>query len=724
MPLVAWPVIAYLVGLLAGFGGLPGFVAIVLAVVAIVVASRDNVRAATVLGFAVAGLWSARSAKDSNERCIRRWAATREVVARLDRDIEPGGFSSAELTSCRARISIFAAQGSAPAGSVVRVGGTIVVAGEGSSLSVQAAGVTLLAPPSLAARLRASALRQTDAAFGEDAPMARALVLADMRDLPPEVRDRWATAGLAHMLSVSGLHVGIIAAVVELLLGAARVKRRYAPIVAVIVIAVYVVIIGLPPPAVRAAAMLSLRGICRLAQRSVSPWAFLALGAAQPFIDSWSVLDIGYQLSVIGVSALIVGSALVKRLELRGSRAKRAVLSALAITTIASIASAPLVAWSFGRVSLVAPISNLLADPIVGVTQPILFLAVLLGPVRPVAAFIAGAAHPLLYALDGVAGMAASVPGGSVTVWPSTPTAIAAGIMAICVLVACVHDRPARPLIVAAAGAIILVFAPARPSGEWTEVHMIDVGQGDAIAIHTRRDHWILIDAGRVWPGGDAGTRTVVPYIAHQGGRLTGFILTHPHADHVGGAASVLDALHPVWYFDAAFVTHNQPYDQSLLAARRDHTRWSRVHPGQVEQIDEVGIRFLAPDSAFEASLPDPNNASTVALVTVGARRFLFMGDAEREEEEWLLAHEPEWLRADVLKVGHHGSSTSSTGAFLDSVRPTVALVSVGFHNSYGHPSAAVMADLARRGAQVLRTDQLGTVVLETNGSSLQVRAR
>src|ERR1043165_9959307 len=324
MPLIAWLVIAYLSGLLAGFGGIPGFVAIVVAVVAVVAASQGNVRAATVLGFAVAGLWTARSAKESNERCIRLAARAHEVAARLDRDIEPGGFSSAALTSCPARISVFAAQGRALAGSVVRIQGRTVAAGDGASLSVQSASITVMALPSLANRLRAAALRQSDTAFRDDAPMARALVLADMRDVPPDVRDRWAMAGLAHMLSVSGLHVGIIAAVVELLLGAARVKRRYAPIVAVIVIAVYVVIIGLPPPAVRAAAMLSLRGICRLAQRSVSPWAFLALGAAEPFVDSWSVLDIGYQLSVIGVSALIVGSALVKRLELRGGRAQGA----------------------------------------------------------------------------------------------------------------------------------------------------------------------------------------------------------------------------------------------------------------------------------------------------------------------------------------------------------------------------------------------------------------
>jgi competence protein ComEC len=251
---------------------------------------------------------------------------------------------------------------------------------------------------------------------------------------------------------------------------------------------------------------------------------------------------------------------------------------------------------------------------------------------------------------------------------------------------------------------------------------MIDVGQGDAIALRTRAGHWVLFDAGRIWPAGDAGRRTVVPYIAHRGGTLTAFVLTHPHADHVGGAASVLDALHPARYLDAAFVAPSGPYEASLLAARRDNVRWGRVHPGDVLTIDEATIRFLAPDSVFEASLPDPNNASTVALIQVGAIRFLLMGDAERAEEDWLLANEPDFLRADVLKVGHHGSSTSSTDAFLDAVRPKIALVSVGLGNTYGHPSTEVMADLVRRGARVLRTDRLGTVVLATDGRSLLVR--
>jgi competence protein ComEC len=215
----------------------------------------------------------------------------------------------------------------------------------------------------------------------------------------------------------------------------------------------------------------------------------------------------------------------------------------------------------------------------------------------------------------------------------------------------------------------------------------------------------------------------VLPYLARRRGRLVAFILSHPHTDHVGGAATVISALHPAYYFDAAFAGDADAYRESLLRARQAGAAWRRVHPGDSLVVDGVLLQFLGPDSSWTAGLSDPNLASTIVLVRMGNVRMLLVGDAERPEEDWLVAHYGDSLRADVLKVGHHGSSTSSSAPFLDEVRPRIALVSVGAGNSYGHPSAAVMATLAGRGAQVLRTDRLGTIVVRTDGQRLFVDA-
>jgi competence protein ComEC len=255
------------------------------------------------------------------------------------------------------------------------------------------------------------------------------------------------------------------------------------------------------------------------------------------------------------------------------------------------------------------------------------------------------------------------------------------------------------------------------------ELHVLDVGQGDAVALRTPRGQWVLFDAGRSWAGGDAGRSTVVPYLRRRGGELRAFILSHPHSDHVGGGASVVSALRPRDYWDAAYVAGSAPYRASLAEAARLNIAWRRVRPGAVLDIDQVRIRMLAPDSTWTASLDDANEASAVALIEYGTVRFLLTGDAERQEESWMLQRYAADLRADVLKVGHHGSSTSSTPEFLDAVRPRVALVSVGAANSYGHPSPTVIRSLVARGTQVLRTDQLGTLVVRTDGRSLTVSA-
>jgi competence protein ComEC len=212
----------------------------------------------------------------------------------------------------------------------------------------------------------------------------------------------------------------------------------------------------------------------------------------------------------------------------------------------------------------------------------------------------------------------------------------------------------------------------------------------------------------------------IVHYLRRRGGRVAAFVLSHPHDDHVGGAASVVSTLRPAVFYDAAFAAGSDAYRAALLATERAGVPWRRVHPGDSLVLDDVVATFLAPDSVWTSSLTDPNLASTVVSVRVGAVRFLLVGDAERAEEDWLVAHAPTGsLRADVLKVGHHGSRTSSGAPFLDAVRPRLALISVGAGNMYGHPSPEVLAAFAARGSDVLRTDRLGTVVVRTDGRTL-----
>ena len=140
-------------------------------------------------------------------------------------------------------------------------------------------------------------------------------------------------------------------------------------------------------------------------------------------------------------------------------------------------------------------------------------------------------------------------------------------------------------------------------------------------------------------------------------------------------------------------------------------------------EIDGVQFTFLAPDSAWTIALNDPNEASAIVRVDYGDRSFLFTGDAEHQLEEWLLEHAWDALDVDVLKAGHHGSRTSSGYEFVDAVSPRIALVSVGVGNTYGHPSPDVMTRFLDAGAAVLRTDQLGTVIVRTDGQSLEVHA-
>ena len=541
------------------------------------------------------------------------------------------------------------------------------------------------------------------------------------------MRDRYAAAGIIHMLSISGLHVAVIAAAVELLFQVARLSRRASLIGAFVVTAVYVAVIGAPPPAVRSATMLGVAILSRLGQRPTSVWASWALGAFVPLASPRTGLDVGYQLSVLGMCALVAAGQLWKRhFSERLDGLKGKIARELLTSLVACAITAPLVAWVFGRVSLIAPVANLVAAPVITLAQPILFLALVTAPVAGVGQFFAQAVHPLLFAFDWISFTAASIPYASITVGTTPVTALLAAVAAVALIIACIGRHPVRPAITAIGVVAVMVVVPflPRPNDHHVELDVLDVGQGDAILLRSDAGRWVVLDAGPAWRGGDAGRSNIMPFILRRGGNVEAFVLSHPHTDHVGGAASIIAALHPNVYWDAAFAGGSQAYSASLREAERGHVQWRRVHPGDSAQIDGVTIAFLAPDSTWTVALKDPNLSSTIAMIKYGTVRFLVVGDAELPEEEWLVDRYGDALHADVLKVAHHGSSTSSGDRFLRAVRPSLAVISVGASNKYGHPSEDVLHALSQIGAEIIRTDQAGTISIRTDGQRIDVATR
>jgi competence protein ComEC len=720
--------------------------------------------AAVVASVLWAGAMVGAGHRARRDRCVRaladRAAAGVPLVVLLSADPVPsrgvggvalvpmpgGGWPFPRASGCRTPVHLLLpAHQPVPAMAGDRVLVRAAVHRQGERVRLVARGTVARhhAPVDRLLRWRGAVGRLLDLHFGAQAPMAKALLIADQRDIPAAQRDRFADAGLVHMLSVSGVHVAILAGALATLGGALRLAPGLMTAASLLVVAGYVALLGAPAPAVRSAVMLAVEALTSRVQRPVHPWTALALGAVVPTVDPAVVGELGWQLSVAGMAALVAARALlrprpavlrrpvagrwrsVQRWLARIHGVRRTVVFEGLTGVCAGVVTAPLVAWHFGRLSLIAPVANLVAAPVVAVLQPALFLALAMSPVASVGSWVVQACVVLLGVFQEIARVAAALPGAAIAVAPSGVEALGCAVAVLCAMVATGARRPAPWWRAAGCAVALVVWAPLLPLGSGQlEAHILDVGQGDAIALRTPRGRWILIDAGRRWEGGDAGRRTVIPHVRRRGGEVRLFILTHAHDDHVGGAATVVEALRPSAWWEPAFVAPSAAYAQSLEVLARHRIAWERAAPGRRVQVDGVAVTVLAPDSAWTASQRDANETSVVVRVDYGARRLLFTGDAEEAEERWLLARAGcEALRADVLKLGHHGSRTSTTLPFLAAVSPRVAVASVGSGNRYGHPAPEVIDRLAARGIPVWRTDLDGTVVVRTDGEALIVQS-
>ncbi len=264
---------------------------------------------------------------------------------------------------------------------------------------------------------------------------------------------------------------------------------------------------------------------------------------------------------------------------------------------------------------------------------------------------------------------------------------------------------------------LLIPFTGTSASTKFLTVHFIDVGQGDSIYIKAPNGEDILIDGGNNGKGDD-----VVAYLKKQKvDDIEIMIATHPDADHIGGLDTVLSAFRVERVY-APKVSHtSQTYKDFLNAVKREGLKIKTAQKGVSLGLKGVSAVFVGPVKSYSTS--DTNDWSAVLKLTYGKKSFLFTGDAETKAEVDMIASKQN-LRADVLKVGHHGARTSTSSAFLNAVKPTYAVISVGKGNSYGHPTTEVLNRLKSYKVNIFRTDLQGTIIAKTDGTNLSFNVK
>lgn len=572
-----------------------------------------------------------------------------------------------------------------------------------------------------------------DSLYGDQGPLVSALVLSDKRALDPALRDAFTRSGTAHLLAISGFHVGVVASLLLVLLRGTGLERRRAGAVAAAATWLYVALIGFPDAACRAALILTLVSVSGLRGRPPARWG--ALGSALLIllvVDPGRISGAGFQLSFAGAAGLIAWGAPV-RSELVRRHCPSELAGGIAAGVAATLATLPVVAWHFGRISVVGIPVTLLASPLVALALPGALLSVLLDFVSHTAGqFLAGGVDVVLVALAEGVRAASSLPWASLWVPRTWVWIVGSGALAGATLLAGSRVRSRVRRVVAALcalGALAVWPALVGFQGRGTmEMVVLDVGQGDALVMRTPYGRWIMVDTGPAdTEEQDPGRNRVVGDLRRLGiRRIELLILTHPDFDHIGGTIPVLRSFSVGQIMDPAFAAAKSSYVATLDTARARRIPWRKAHHGEVIELDGVEIDVMAPWPEGVGTLrpgESPTNAASVVLhVRYGAFDALLMGDAPTQVERALAPSLHGGI--EVLKVGHHGSASATDPIWVARAQPRVALISVGRHNRYGHPSPIVLARLRRAGVPVRRTDREGTLdVLARRDGSFEVIA-
>jgi len=638
----------------------------------------------------------------------------------------------------------------------------------GAAGVIRARSVDVVAAPGDAARTLEGLRRGADAALSRAIPEPEAGlasgILIGLRDrVDRDLAAAFTAVGASHVVAISGWNIAIVAATLGALAG--RVARRRRAALTAVAIVAYVVFVGASPSVVRAAAM---AGVVLLARELGRPsraaaaigWAVMILLLVDPrLID-----DVGFRLSALATAGLIAwGTPLTARLAGPAPGRLRALLAeSLGVSLAAQLATLPIVALEFGRLSVVSPVINLGVVPLVAPAMAAGAVALVAGGLSAagaptLVASIGGLpAWTLLAAIVGLVRAGAAIPFASLDLdapWDLLVAGMAGALILLADRRLRARVRPAqpesrtlaapappaappgaprrgprgRPERALAGGLAVAVVALAiaivhRPDGT-ARLTILDVGQGDAILLEGQRGGRLLVDGGP-----DPGRLLVAldEHLPPWDRRIDVVVLSHPHEDHAAGLASLLGRYGVKRVLEPGMIGPGPGYAALNAALAAGGIGRGVLVTGNRLAVDDIDLQVLWPDAGSVPEQPPDggtgiNNVSIVLLGEAAGHRFLLSGDIEQEIDPTLLAR---GLPAvEVLKVAHHGSRTSSTAPFLAAIRPRLAVISAGAGNPYGHPAPATIERIEAGGARVLRTDTDGTVDIELRPGPVRVHA-
>ncbi|MFL6136237.1 MAG: ComEC/Rec2 family competence protein [Frankiaceae bacterium] len=565
----------------------------------------------------------------------------------------------------------------------------------------------------VAGHVRRSLAEAATAAGQPVAGLLPGLVDGDTSALDPRLAADFRVAGMTHLVAVSGANTAIAFGAVLALVRRSFGSVRASAVVAALALLGFVVVARPSPSVLRAGGMaaLTLAAIAAGRPASAVP-ALLGTVLVLVLVDPGLALQPGLALSVLATAGLLLGAPpLAARLR---RRLPGWLADVVAMAVAAQLACAPLIVALWGQLSVVAVAANMLAEPVVPLTTVLGGLTALVAPLSmPVARALARLAGVPANWLVWVSHHAAAMPMASLAL-PTGPVPAALVAVALAALTAALLHRRTSPYVVSAAvgslvaGCVVATAAPGWPPPGWV-LTACDVGQGDALAVRVGPRQALLVDAGPLPAAVDRclhGLRVAsVPLV----------VLSHLHADHVEGLPGVLDGR-------AVGAVATGPLAEPAAEERRVRS-WAAgarvpVRPLPVGARFVVGaatVQVIGPARVLHGTDSDPNNDSLVLRVSDAGVTLLLTGDVEAPAQQALLASGAD-LRADVLKVPHHGSADQDPG-LVAAVHPRLAVVSVGLHNTYGHPAPATLARLAAAGVPTYRTDRDGDVAVVARGA-------